>query len=319
MLMAPFVEGTVGVAGGRRLGFAEFGDPHGRPVLWMHGTPGARRQIPQAARVASAELGVRLIGVDRPGVGGSTAHMHTSISAATTDVVHLLDRLGVREFAMLGLSGGGPYVLGCAAALPHRMRVGGVLGGVAPTVGADAAPGGVTALAGTFSTALTTLRVPLSWALAGMFWTARPFAVPALALYARFSPEPDRRLFARPEMRAMFLDDLLTGGGPGLRAPVYDVVLFGRAWGFALSDVRVPVHWWHGDADHIVPLSHGEHCVRRLPNAELHVVAGESHLGTLSRAESILGSLLEAWDRRDHDEGHEGARAAYERATLLSD
>jgi pimeloyl-ACP methyl ester carboxylesterase len=297
-LLAPFVEGTVTVRDGRKLGFAEFGDPHGRAVLWMHGTPGARRQIPQEARLAAAELGVRLIGLDRPGVGHSTPHLYSSISDFAADLEQVLDRLGIGDFAMLGLSGGGPYVLGCAAALPDRMKVAGVLGGVAPSVGPDAAEGGVVALAATFAPVLSALRVPLSWLLATFFWGSRPFAVPAILLYARLSPEGDRALFARPEMRAMFLDDLLTGGRPGLRAPVFDVVLFGRHWGFELADVRIPVHWWHGDADHIIPMDHGRHVVRRLPDARFYTRPGESHLGTLAAAEEILGTLLGAWDAR---------------------
>jgi pimeloyl-ACP methyl ester carboxylesterase len=297
-LLAPLVEGTVTVEDGRRLGFAEFGVPHGRAVLWMHGTPGARRQIPQAARLAAAELGLRLIGVDRPGVGHSTPHLYDSLTGFAADLEYVLDRLGIDEFAMLGLSGGGPYVLACAAMMPDRMTVGGVLGGVAPTVGPDAAVGGVVALAARFAPAVAGLRGPLSWLVAGFFWSTRPMAVPAFRLYARFSPEGDRAVFARPEMRAMFLDDLLTGGRPGLRAPVYDVVLFGRDWGFALEDVRLPIHWWHGDADHIVPLAHGEHVVARLPDAQLYVRPGESHLGTLGVAEEILGTLLDTWDAR---------------------
>lgn len=297
-LLAPLVEGTVTVEDGRRLGFAEFGEPHGRAVLWMHGTPGARRQIPQAARLAAAELGLRLIGIDRPGVGHSTPHLYGSIADFATDLEYVLDRLGIGDFAMLGLSGGGPYVLACAAAMPDRMTVGGLLGGVAPTVGPDAADGGIVSLAATFAPVLAHLRVPLSWALAGFFWSTRPVAVPAFKLYARFSPEGDRAVFARPEMRAMFLDDLLTGGRPGLRAPVYDVLLFGRAWGFSLAEVRIPIHWWHGDADHIVPLAHGQHVVDRLPDAQLYVRSGESHLGTLGVAEEILATLLDTWDAR---------------------
>ena len=97
----------------------------------------------------------------------------------------------------------------------------------------------------------------------------------------------------------MFLDDLLNGSRPGLRAPVYDAVLFGREWGFSVRDVKVPVEWWHGDADHIIPFRHGEHMVTLLPDARLHVQPGESHLGGLGEAEAVLSSLLEAWDARD--------------------
>ena len=57
--------------------------------------------------------------------------------------------------------------------------------------------------------------------------------------------------------------------------------------------MKVPVHWWHGDADHIIPFEHGVHSVRRLPDAELHVLPGESHLGGLGAGEEILVTLLD--------------------------
>jgi pimeloyl-ACP methyl ester carboxylesterase len=122
---------------------------------------------------------------------------------------------------------------------------------------------------------------------------------PALRVYARLSPPGDRLVFARPEVRAMFLDDLLRGAAKGLRAPIYDILLFGRDWGFNLNDVKVPVHWWHGDADHIVPLPHAQQAVAALPDAKLYVRPGESHLGTLIAAEDILGVLMREWDESE--------------------
>jgi pimeloyl-ACP methyl ester carboxylesterase len=65
----PKLEGNVAVGEDRQIGFAEFGDPQGRAVFWLHGTPGARRQIPTEARVYAEEHGIRLIGLDRPGIG----------------------------------------------------------------------------------------------------------------------------------------------------------------------------------------------------------------------------------------------------------
>jgi len=46
----PALEGTVAVRDERRLSFAEYGSPRGPAIVWMHGTPGARRQIPLEAR-----------------------------------------------------------------------------------------------------------------------------------------------------------------------------------------------------------------------------------------------------------------------------
>ena len=53
----PRLEGNVAVGQGRQIGFAEFGEPQGRAVFWLHGTPGARRQIPTEARVYAANHG----------------------------------------------------------------------------------------------------------------------------------------------------------------------------------------------------------------------------------------------------------------------
>ena len=298
VLTTPRLEGTIEGDSGRRLGFAEFGNPHGRPVIWMHGTPGARRQIPDAARIAAEEMDIRLIGIDRPGVGASTPHLYGQISDFIEDFEQVLASMGIDRFAMVGLSGGAPYVLAAAHAMPERMIVAGILGGVVPTVGPDAAEGGVVSLAARFNSAITALRAPLTWGLTGIVWSLRPFGSPALRLYARLSPPGDRLVFARPEIRAMFLDDLNRGARLGLRAPVFDIVLFGRDWGFSVRDVKVPVHWWHGDADHIVPLRHGQHVVSLLPDAQLYVRPGESHLGTLIAAEEILETLIQTWDTR---------------------
>ena len=53
------------VRAGRRLSFAEYGSRSGQAVIWMHGTPGGRRQIPFAAREYAVRNGLRVIGIDR--------------------------------------------------------------------------------------------------------------------------------------------------------------------------------------------------------------------------------------------------------------
>jgi pimeloyl-ACP methyl ester carboxylesterase len=56
--------------------------------------------------------------------------------------------------------------------------------------------------------------------------------------------------------------------------------------------VQVPVRWWHGNADHIVPFEHGAHVVERLPHASLSVIDGESHLCGLGIATAVLEELM---------------------------
>jgi pimeloyl-ACP methyl ester carboxylesterase len=291
----PRIEGTIVLADGRRLGFAEFGTPDGKPVFWFHGTPGARRQIPPEARVAAQKRGVRLIGVDRPGVGDSTPHVYPSFGAWAQDIAAAADSLGLGRFGLIGLSGGGPYVLACAHALPERVVAGAVLGGVAPTVGPEAAPGGLVGLAVPFRPVVRTLREPLAMMLTALVWVLQPVSSPIFNLYARLSPPGDRAVFARPEMKAIFIDDLVHGSRWGLRAPVYDLLLFSGPWGFRLRDIRVPIRFWHGDADHLVPLEHAHHQASLVPNATLKVRHGESHLGSLAAAEEVLDAILALW------------------------
>jgi pimeloyl-ACP methyl ester carboxylesterase len=295
----PKLEGNVAVGDDRQLGFAEFGDPQGRAVFWLHGTPGARRQIPVEARVYAEQKHIRLIGVDRPGIGSSTPFQYPNVLAFADDLRTIADVLGINEMAVIGLSGGGPYALACAAAMPDRVVVAGVLGGVAPAVGPDAIGGGVMAFGAAAAPVIRVAGLPLRLAAASLIQLLRPVAPVALQMYARISPEADRRLLVRPEFGAMFLDDLLNGSRKQLSAPFADVIVFARDWGFRLDEVKVPVHWWHGDKDHIVPFEHGQHVVARLPDAELYHLPGESHLAGLGRAEEILGNLMDLWNQLD--------------------
>jgi pimeloyl-ACP methyl ester carboxylesterase len=294
----PKLEGNIAVGDDRQIGFAEFGDPQGRAVFWLHGTPGARRQIPMEARVYAEKRQIRLIGVDRPGIGSSTPHQYDTVFAFADDLRTIADTLGIDKMEVIGLSGGGPYTLACAAAMPDRVVAAGVIGGVAPTTGSDGIAGGVMGSVGLRVAPL--LRVaggPIGVVASALIRLIRPVGSPVVDLYGRVSPEADRRLLARPEIKAMFLDDLLNGSRKQMAAPFADVVVFARDWGFRLDEVKVPVRWWHGDHDHIVPFDHGLHVVAKLPDVEMYHLPGESHLAGLGRAEEILGTMIGVWDR----------------------
>jgi len=297
-VIRPRLEGTVAVGERRRLGFAEFGPPDGRAVVWLHGTPGARRQIPHEARTLAHDVGLRIVGLDRPGIGSSTPHVYDDVLGSTDDLVTVADSLGIDEMAVIGLSGGGPYALAAGYALPERVVGAAVLGGVAPTKGPDAIDGGLVGFGARFAPLIERGRVPMGVGLTTLMRVMRPVGSRGLDLYARLSPAGDRDLLSRPEFKAMFLDDLVNGSRKQMTAPLSDVILFSRDWGFRVADVKVPVRWWHGDDDHIVPFAHGEHMVALLPDAELRILAGESHLAGLGAAVEILTTLVALWDLR---------------------
>ncbi len=286
------------VRGDRRLSFAEYGPRSGPAIIWMHGTPGARRQIPLEAREYADRRGVRIIGIDRPGIGSSTPYLYPNILDWTHDLELFLETLAIDTVRLIGLSGGAPYALAAGAALPDRVHGVGILGGVAPTRGPDAADGGPIQLAVHLAPVITLARVPLGVTLTQAIRVVRPLAGRALDLYAAVQPPGDKHLLSRPEFKAMFIDDLLNGSRFQTSAPLADLILFTRPWGFEAADVRVPVRWWHGDADHIVPFRHGQHMVDRLPDATMTVIHGESHLGGLGIAEDVIDTLLDLGPRR---------------------
>jgi pimeloyl-ACP methyl ester carboxylesterase len=285
-------EGKVQVRAGRQLGVAEYGPAEGRPVVWFHGTPGGRRQIPEEARLIAEAEGYRILAIDRPGVGLSTPHLYDALVDLVPDVEIVLDRLGVDRVWSIGLSGGGPYALALAHELGDRVRSVGILGGVAPSCGPDAIGGGLVRVATTFGPVLPVVRVPLALALRSVVRAIRPFGMQALTLYALTSPEGDREVLSRPDFQSMFLDDLTTNGGRRMQAFVDDAILFTRDWGFSPRDVHQHVIWWHGDVDHIIPFAHGQHMVGVLPDAELRVRHGESHLGGLGAAHEVLQAVV---------------------------
>jgi len=288
---APLVEGTIDI-GEQRLGFCEFGARGGRPVFWMHGTPGAKRQLAPLAKQHAADNDIRIIGLDRPGVGFSTPQRYEAVVDFAADVERVADTLGLDRFAVVGLSGGGPYALACAHALGDRVPAVGVLGGVAPTTGEEAAAGGVTALAPYFTHGLRYAEPLLGPPVALLGLGIAPVADVLLKVVHRLMSPDDRRMLDEPGIADMFIDDILRGiRRGGLGAVLQDVVLFGRDWGFRVRDITHRVHWWHGVDDAIIPYAHGEHVARLLPSCTFTPYPGGAHLCGYRVADDALDAV----------------------------
>ncbi len=290
----PVEYGETKLSDGRRLTWAAFGDADGTPLFWFHGTPGGRKQVPPATAREAKDLGVKIVCVARPGVGKSSDHAYDSFRESAHDIAQVADDLGARRFGIVALSGGGPYALACGHELPHRVHALAILGGVCPVAGPDAAEGGLVALAARFNSILTPLRTPLSGAVRGIIGLIGPLAHHAYGGFSKLMPEGDQRVFADPEIEAMFIRDIWSAHRDGFRGLFNDVVLFGRPWGFALADIDVPVRWWHGDADSLVSLEHARHAAGLIPDCELVVRPGESHLGGFGITHEVLSWLADA-------------------------
>ena len=276
---------------GRALTYSQHGDPAGRPVFVMHGTPGSRiGPIPRASRLYLQ--GVRLIAYDRPGYGGSDRLRGRAVTHAAADVADLADALGVERFAVVGRSGGAPHALACAALLPERV-----------TRAAALVPPGPLALMGpSWYDGMTASNVrEYTTAVAGE--EALEAYLGVLAKEIRDDPEshlpfdekdlvrPDRAVMADFGIRGMLLDNFREALRQTPFGWIDDTLSFVRPWSFDPAAVRVPVRLWHGTDDIYAPVTHTRWLAAHIPGAEMVIRPATGHFGAIEALPSILSWL----------------------------
>ncbi|HSR24476.1 MAG TPA: alpha/beta hydrolase [Candidatus Eisenbacteria bacterium] len=271
---------------GRRLAFAEWGDPHGRPVIHHHGTPGSRLEH-EAAPDEYRAAGVRVITPDRPGYGLSDPLPGRTLLDWPADVAELADALGLERFGVTSLSGGGVSALACAVRIPERLT-GVVLTGCPGPMDRPGALRDMRLLnrAGMLLARRTPALLNAGCRLLGGAVRRHPGF-----FYERSSrdkPAPDRRWLSLPEVRRAEVATIAEALRPGVAGYVQDVLLLAHAWGFAPGEIAVPVQLWHGDVDTVVPLHHAQHLASAIPRASLRVCAGEGHMVMWSHLTEVL-------------------------------
>ena len=277
--------GVVTLADGRRLGYAELGDPHGAPVIHHHGVPGSRLERmadPDVYRAA----GVRVITPDRPGSGLSEPHPNASLASWAADVGELADALEIRRFGTTALSGGGVFALACAAELPDRVTAVALAGCPAP-IGRRRATAGMHR------------RLSAGMAAAASIpWLLGKLGPPVAAAVRRWpaffvdttnrDSASDKAWLSVPAVHAVATATIREAFRHGADGYIHDVSVMSRDWGFALDRIAAPVRLWHGDRDTVIPLHHGKYLASVIPGARLIVCRGEGHMVMWSH----LGAML---------------------------
>ena len=119
--MSDLLNQQIPLKDGRKLGYAECGNLKGKPVFYFHGTPGSRFECNILTEAANS-IGARIIVADRPGFGLSDFKKGRQLLDWPNDVTELANNLGIDRFAVMGLSGGGPYAAACAFKIPERLK-----------------------------------------------------------------------------------------------------------------------------------------------------------------------------------------------------
>jgi pimeloyl-ACP methyl ester carboxylesterase len=266
---------VISTSDGRDLAFCEWGVSDGAPVFVLHGTPGSRylRHIGGLYERQS----VRAVTYDRPGYGGSTRLLARNAAQSAVDIETIADHLGLREFAVLGISGGGPSALAAAAAMPGRVIRCATHVGNGPFDAPDLDP-----LEGMSQEAREEYACAKQGeaCLAGAFYQKTIAWAQALTTSQDF-PAAEREMFTATLEEALrtpwgMVDDYLAAIGP---------------WGFDIGDVVAPTTVMFAREDNQVPPAHGHWLVAHLPNAEPWIVDGGHMTPRDDLEESLLGWL----------------------------
>lgn len=261
---------------GRNLGYAEYGDPQGRPVFFFHGWPSSRLQAAYLDKDAM-ERGIRILAPDRPGIGNSDPFPKRRFSDWPKDVADFANALEIPRFSIFGISGGGPYALATCAQLSERIERTAIVCG-APPLSADAD------------------RTHMHWAyrtLSGMK-SLRRAAVPALIPLSKWMigrgshrppmswmlksiPARDREAIHSGSSWDTVTRSYLTAISNGAENLLTDGELYIEPWDFEPEKITVPVRFWHGLADANLPCEVAQKLAKRVPHSEGCWVDGEGH------------------------------------------
>lgn len=301
---------------GRKIGYAQYGHPNGKPIISLHGILGSR--LESALLDADAkELGARIIAIERPGIGLSSPDprplRERRVLDHAKDVEALAEHLQLQEYAVLGTSGGGPFALACAHSLPSSpskpsLRAVATLTGLGLPDMSQSWPAPVVFL---------NKHLDLRWAMRWIFARSPAWqpnlsdeekmegmrqgfdlkkAHPADAGTAR---RPDY-----PDMARLFLSSAQEAVAQGWDGFLDESRVLSMDPGFRVEDIRadLPVQLWCGTDDTNVSPKAGEETAQRLrasgnTKVELHMEAGETHGSTqVKYRRNVLQDLLRAMD-----------------------
>lgn len=284
-------EASISLKDGRELGYARFGDPDGFPVLFFHGIPGSRLQRPMDIRFL-AELSLCLYCVERPGIGLSTAQPGRSIDDWNRDMEEFCTILQIKNFAVIGISGGSPYAAAAAGHFKERIKSLTIISGTAP-----------------LSELVHFRELPLRMRIIFTLIRRAPYFSASLTtgvlrlvdnridrlfpLLLTHLPSSDKKLLKDPEVVTFFKDDVLQAFRSGSMAVIEELRVLMSRWPVLPEEIRHNVHIWHGNEDTILPLSLARALIRRIPRVTAHLLPGKGHFFALENAGRIFRYIRE--------------------------
>lgn len=241
-------------------------------------------------------LGVRVIALDRPGIGRSDPKTGDRLLDWPADVVAAAELLKIERFAVQGMSAGGPYALACAHLIPEKVTGCGLISAVPPPeIARRSGP---------------RLR-RFAW------WVAHRFPNYLRRRLEQFRPDgqpdegmvrqrmlrvsqwlggQDEILMQSGEMRALLARTMVETARQGAAANRDEIERLVRPWGFDVRHIKLDrVFIWHGEMDRIMPVGPARLLAKRIAACQAIFYPQEGHFSVLvNRAADLLAALKPA-------------------------
>ncbi len=276
----------------RKLGYAERGNLNGKPIFHFHGDPGSRLEIRFLGEKLK-EYGIRIISVDRPGYGLSDFQPERTLLDWPDDVVKLADHLGLDKFAVMGISGGGPYAAACAYKIPERLTSCGIIAGLGPINMPKKGMMRSNRIGLFIARRFPFLVKPLIKAEMKAFGDPEKVQK-SIENMAKKLPEPDRKILQDPQWLNIIIEDFKEAFRSGPDGLVLESKIYAKPWGFELKEISsdLQVYIWHGELDVNVPISMGRKMCELIPNCKGKFFPHEGHLSVgFNHIDEILETL----------------------------
>ncbi len=296
----------VKLASGRSVGVQVYGVEPGRgvPVLALHGAPASRLMFDVTDK-AARDLGLTLYCPDRPGYGLTPYDGGAPLGARADELLDVATALGLENFAVLAISGGGPYGVALAARHPDRVNALSLVNPVGPV--RDLIGHSPTKSEGGANSGLTPARMS-AWHR--WFFLTLPGQKRLLALLARmaelgvhYTPRVIVRLFGmalgkndnsvlrQPEVFASFLAMTREALRQGMQAGQADLQIYSKSWDVDYAGITAPTQLWQGTSDRLVPPEAAYYLVRQIEGCRLTRLEGEGHFWVYNRIHDVLAAL----------------------------
>jgi len=267
--------------GDRKVAWMQRGNLGGFPVFYAHGNPGSRLELLYLADKAS-QYGLRLIVMDRPGLGASDYVEDYDLLDFARDTERLADELGVEDFGLIGWSSGGPPVLATAYHLPERVRFA-ISVSSYTNFGEFAQARELMDDYGLRGPEMSREHPTLFNKMVGLVrWADLELPNFYLKMAEVEMPEADRQVLRDKNVAELFIRNQQEALEQGREGTIRDLEVQWAPWPFSMSDIDVPVYVFQGKADTFVPWEFSSHLARTIPDAHLTLYPDRGHLMPLT-------------------------------------